>query len=887
MRFLRLLTLSLASACLLCAGAKGVTVSAYKLPAAGVFARIMAQTGTNFVYPSELLRNLEVTVYAKDLPLTEVLDKIFADTDITYKIKGKNVTLSRRKRQAQFTVSGYVREEGTGEALIGARIYNPDTRRATATNAAGFYSITLPAGSRSLSVTFPGFLPENRTINISSTSTQNFSLADITDENSTELHELVVTADKNRTISMQSSDVGHVNLSRHDITATPTIFGEADVIKSLQLQPGVSAGTEGLAGMYVHGGNHDENLYMLDNIPLYQINHLGGLFSAFNAEAIKNVDFYKSTFPARYDGRLSSVMDVHTKDGSLEEHHGSFKLGLTSGALNIDGPIWKGHTSYSLAVRRSWFEILSVPAMAIFNQVRQDHETAKTIAQYSFMDINAKINHHFSDRSQLYAMFYYGDDYLKGGTKYHYLYEEGDETRQKDISRLKWGNLVASLGWNFKLSPTLFGEFTAAYTHYRSSLKRDEEREAVYAGNGIVEDAIENNRRIYETRNDIHDWTFRTDFGWNPSSANRAIFGANFTLHSYTPQNDFARHFIQGEEISNALEIARIKASETNLYAGDDWDIIDPLRLSLGTSLSLFHIDSHNHLSLNPRASLRWLLNDRVTLKAAYSRMAQYVHQLTSSSLSLPTDQWVPIAGNLPPQHSDKISLGAYWEFADGDYGFNGEVFYKWMRNIVDYRDDWSLIPANAPWVDRLCTGKGTSKGVDLMLSRRAGKFTGHIAYSLLWADRQFDLKNGGHRFPSRYDNRHKINILLNWRINEKWEVNASWTGMSGNMVTLSAQDYELLKADNLPYFGKFYDEFLDLNAPTNNLRLPFYHRLDVGANRYTRHGMWNFSLYNAYSYMNVISVRKDYNIWILNDNHFRALRLLPIIPSVSYTWFF
>lgn len=887
----RIITLLALATVIAVAQAQSVTLKATSRPASAVFAELMRQTGKNFIYPSGLLDGMTVSVDADGESLGRVLDGMFRGTDISYKIKGNNVTLRRVRRQPQrLLVSGYVREQGTGESLIGALVVNPETRRTVATNSAGYYSIYVNPGRVVLSVTYPGFDAESRTMTVTSNAKADFALRERGEKGAHELSEVVVVADRNKAIAMESTDVGRLNLTRADITSTPTLFGEADIIKTLQLQPGVSAGVEGMAGMYVHGGSHDENLYMLDNIPLYQVNHFGGLFSAFNTEAIKNVDFYKSTFPAKYNGRLSSIMEVHTKDGGMEGHHGSFKLGLTSGAFNIDGPIIKGKTTYALALRRSWYDVLTIPGLAIYNAVRQDKEST-TVARYAFTDVNAKINHHFSDRSQLHAMFYFGEDFLKGGDKREVDDTEMDEKmRESGISKLRWGNLVASLGWNYAFSSKLFGEFTAAYTHYRSSLNR-EDKDYLESSGKVVEDS----HRDYTMRNSIRDWTFRADLGWRPAVGHHVTFGANYTYHTFLPQDNTTTLYNSGTVVSAASVRQQVHASEAAAYIGDDWEIAGPLRVSAGIHAGYFSVGDNSHWALDPRVSARWMINGNWSVKAAYARMSQYVHQLTQSAISLPTDQWVPIAGELKPQKSDKVSIAGYFSFGENrQFTASAEAYYKWMNNIIDYRDDYFLMPNETPWERQLCAGSGRAKGLDLMLTRNAGKITGHVAYSLLWADRRFDAKNGGERFPARFDNRHKINILVNWRINDKWELNASWTGMSGNRFTLYAQDYKLLDVPGMPIVGDpSFTGVVDLNQGINNYRLPFYHRLDIGVNRYTRHGMWNFSLYNAYCNMNVISVKKtrqgyfDADTQIYYKDTFQKFRLIPILPSVSYTWFF
>lgn len=862
--------------------AKGITFKATDRPAVEVFSELMQHTGYNFSYDASLLRGMRVSVNAVDAPIGSVLDSMFAGKGISYSIHGHNIILKKSSSSAStassVVVSGYVREKDSGEAVIGAIVRSGNT--VSATNSAGHYSLHTTPGPQTISVSYPGFTVINRAIDIASPQRIDF-LIDESGLQSLQLGEVTVEADRNSFIALHSTDIGRLNLTRADITSTPVMFGESDVIKTLQLQPGVSSGVEGLAAMYVHGGAGDENLYMLDNVPIYQINHFGGLFSAFNTEAIKNVDFYKSSFPARYDGRLSSVMSVNTRDGNLREHHGSLKLGLTSGAFNIDGPIVSDKTTYSFAMRRSWFELISVPGLAIYNSTRSDSKTAKTVAHYSFSDINAKINHHFNDRSQIHAMFYYGDDYLKGGDKH--MFTGGalpKERRQSDISRLQWGNIIGSIGWRMQFSSVTWGEITAAYSKYRSTL-RNSTSDFLDYGDGFTS----RRDRDYRFRNRISDWSVRADFGVSPAAGHKLTFGASYTLHRFTPSSVSTVLWNADSVVTDISVVQKVNAGEGAAYIGYEAELTPRLRIEAGMNAGIFNSSGKSKTHLSPRISSRWAINDMTSVKAGYSRMNQYVHQLVQSALALPTDQWVPVCGDLKPQSADKIFAGIYKRLYSG-LTVSAEIYYKWMHNLLDYHDYFYLMPQETPWEQLLCVGSGTAKGLDLMVSRDFGRITGHLAYSLLWADRTFPDKNNGRRFPARFDNRHKINILLNWKINDRWELNAAWTGMSGNRISLSYQDYELLPAPGLPYFGNItYTGSVDLGSSPNNYRLPFYHRLDLSAVRHTARGMWNFSLYNAYCNMNAISVRKirdDYSGY-----RYEKFRLIPVIPSVSYTWFF
>ncbi|MBD5356038.1 MAG: TonB-dependent receptor [Bacteroides sp.] len=877
--------------------AQNVTMTAINRNAESVFVELLQLTGKNFIYPSGLLKGLKVTVKADNTPLSDILDKMFEGTGISYKIKGNNVTLKREKIKnvPKYTISGFVKEESTDEVLLGATIYDIKSGKGTVTNANGFYSLTLPDGEVNLKVQYVGLesylsgvftLSQNKKLNIM------LALPH-------ELEEVVVNATVNNTKAMETTEIGSLNLTNAAIKATPVIFGESDVVKTLQLEPGISAGIEGMAGMYVHGGDTDENLYMLDNIPLYQVNHFGGLFSAFNVEALRNVDFYKTSFPAKYDGRLASFMDVHTKDGSLNEHHGSFRLGLTSGAFDINGPIWKDCTSYSFAIRRSWYDVITLPALAIINKI---DDSINTHLRYAFTDINAKLNHHFSDKSSAYIMFYYGEDYLYGGEddkgkkngSFDYIvhgisssldnitissdasYSGKNNSYTDTRSKLIWGNIVASAGWKYIFSPKLFGEITGAFTRYFSSLRNFKE-DYDFTGDEINSFT----RTSFSHHNNINDIIARVDFNCLLIPENKLDFGMSYTYHSFLPSRG-VHTLTKDDEVTNVYDnVPTYHANELNFYLSDDYSLGNWLRVNGGFHYSIFEIGGKTKSNLSPRLSFRVTPKHNFAIKAAYSRSAQYVHQLAESNISLPTDQWIPIIGSQKPQTADKIALGAYWCTPDRQFTFSVEGYYKWMHNLIDYTDDYYLVPPSDSWTEKLGVGEGKSKGIDFKITKEFGKITGHLAYSLLWADRRFPDKNKGQWFPARFDNRHKINIALAWKINSKWEVGASWTGMSGNRITLPLQCW------SDPYLGPWNFDMIYYEK-TNNYRLPFYHRLDLSAIRKTKHGYWTFSIYNAYSYMNVIAVRLDSDElngeWV---DMFQHIRAIPIIPSVSYTWLF
>lgn len=801
--------------------AQNVTIKAVNQPAATVFRSLIEQTGKNFVYSSDLLQGMKITVDAKSKPLKNVLNDIFQDTDIEYKIKGKNVVLKRKPKKKIKTKLKLV-------------------------------------SKLKLNVKAPDIEP-------------------------TMLDEIVVTS-RLESPAVSTAEIGAKKVTGDEVRNTPVIFGEADVIKALHTLPGVTESTEGMAGMNVHGGNADENLYMLDNVPLYQVNHFSGLFSAFNTDIIRYADFFKSSVPAKYDGRLSSFMDVRLKNGGRNGHHGSARLGLTSGAFNISGPIGK-KTTYLVGLRRSWYDVLTVPIFAVVNKSQDE----KVRFHYYFMDLNAKLTHHFSDKVNGFVSVYFGDDMLKTGAKDDF---DKDITpggsMEDDKHNFHWGNLVAQTGVNYRINPSLSAEFTGAYTRFFSELSyhdiwKTQEIDGIYTE---IERA--------KTSNNINDWIVRGDFDWQPNDNSRIRFGGNYIRHSFLPGTTTRVTETDTERMEMRDSTWRYGANEVNAYIEDDWTVTDKFRVNAGLHASVFYIDGKTKYGLSPRLSFSYRPTENVALKAAYTRTTQYVHQLTLSYLALPTDQWIPITGSFKPQTGDKIAVGGYWQSTNGDLAISVEGYYRWMHNLIDYRDEFYLHPPMEMWNARIVSGNGTAKGIDLMIEKQNGKITGHVAYSLAWTDRTFPEKNEGKTFPARFDNRHTVNVLMNWNISEKVQLSASWTGHSGNRFTLLPQMWET------PDFGKhqsYYTDEVPLRAPVNNYQLPFYHRLDLACTVRNSRGYWTFNLYNAYNHMNTIAIRRGHtdSAWINSntgyhwDSHpvFQKVKLLPIIPSISYTWLF
>lgn len=872
-----------------------VTLNMQKASVREILDEIQKQTGVTFSYESSLLSGLQKTTFrADDEALTDCLTRLFANLPVVYKMTGNVVVLKRKPKQV--TVSGFVRDKRSAESLIGASVYEAHSRVGTASNNFGFFSLTLPPGNITIRSSYIGYTSHQHILNGLECDT----VLTIELEPSASLEEVVITGQSNDKQSVLSTQMGALEINQQTIRSTPVMFGEADIIKTLQLTPGVSAGTEGTAGMYVRGGNVDENLFLIDGNPVYQINHIGGIFSAFNPEAISGMDFFKSGFPSRYGGRLSSVVDVHTKEGNMKEYHGSASIGLISGNLNFEGPIIKDRTSFNIGLRRTWLDVLSAPAVAIANKITKKDGT-RLRARYAFHDLNLKVNHIFNDRSRMYLSLYNGNDVLKGGsTDFPDQDSDNNYNYDSDVS-LRWGNIMATAGWTYVFNNRLFGKVSGVFTRYHSRLRNTEHDVVGNEGDEDYSDSFREN----ETNTGITDFGLRTSFDYLPASAHHIRFGGDYLVHRFHPEYNRSVAYEKNEETS--VEIGQEFANdllwghEAGVYAEDDWTLSSAVRLNAGLRFSLFNVQGKTYTGLEPRVSLRWLLDDNLSFKASYSRMNQYVHLISNSFISLPTDAWMPVTRKLKPLISDQVSAGFYYNL-NKEYNFSVEGYYKTLDNLLEYRDGHTFTPSFVNWEDKLTAGEGRSYGAEFMVRKETGRTTGWVGYGLSWSDRQFDELNQGARYPARFDNRHKLNIVVMHKISPKVELSAAWSYASGNHVTLSLENYyengtgSPTNNDNR-YMGA--SESIDYYEGRNNYQLPAYHRLDLGIKIYRpkkkgRMGIWTVSIYNVYSRMNPFMIYKsDKTVpdpgssYGKNVPVFKTIGIMPIIPSISYTYKF
>ena len=776
------------------------------------------------------------------------------------------------------TVSGLITDAASGETLIGAGA--TVGKDGAVTNNFGFYSLSVPksSGKVEISYSYVGYTTQTISVPALKDTTVNVTLVP-----GASLQEAVVTAQKESGI--EATKMSAIEVPIAAIKSAPALFGEADVLKTIQMLPGVQGGTEGFSGLYVRGGGPDENLLMLDGIPIYNAEHMLGIFSVFQPEAVKKITLYKGAFPARYGGRISSILDVRTNDGNLYETHGSFGISMISDKLHLEGPLWKGKTSYSIS-GRGMHTLLLTPILKLTG----------FDGNYFFYDLDAKLTHRFSDRDRLYFNVYNGldDFYYKNTDDYTNGMTGGAVTDSQNLG-IRWGNTVAALRWNHVMSPKLFANTTVAFNRYKMKMGSDLVSKEVQP-NGT----IDNNQYNFDYRSGMRDWVAKVDFDYTPTPSQQVKFGAEYTFHTFIPETltTFAQETsggaVQLDTTINMKSNAAQIGHEANLYIEDDIRLGSRVTLNPGLHASLFGTQGKTYWSLEPRMSAKVNFTQDWSAKASYSRMSQYVHLLSSSQLSLPIDLWVPITKNIRPETSNQYSLGLYYDGIPG-WEFSLEGYYKSINNVLEYKEGVAFLFDSSGWENKVEVGSGRAMGLELFIEKTMGRTTGWLGYTLAKSDRLFPTINHGERFPYRYDRRHNINLVVNHKFNEKFDLSATWNYASGGVTTLPERTIVMMSpTGDLRYS--------DLVTSRNNYRLPSSHTLNLGFNFHKKHnrgeGIWNLSVYNAYNHMNPSLVLKENDTTGImtqspdgtisweraSEVRLKKITLLPFFPSIGYT---
>lgn len=837
------------------------------------------ETGINTAFNEAELNDKKITLTFEKELLSEVLEAILENENLEYKLVGNTVSIFRAKKvkkkpsrkavkkakkkevEENFTLSGYILDASSKETLIGASVYLPELNQGTTSNEYGFYSLTLPKAEYEMHFSYLGYKQEETMINLDSDQTYS---SELILEN--QLSEVVITDDAT-TLRHSETKMSVHKLSLDKLEAIPVLMGERDLIKMIQLMPGIQSGSEGSTGLYVRGGGPDQNLILIDGVPIYNVNHLFGFLSTLNGEAIKNAEIYKGGFPARFGGRLSSIMDIRMKEGNMEEMHGSISMGLISGRFNLEGPIKKNKTSFHISGRRTWLDAITGPAQRASNATERNN--------YFFYDLNAKVNHKFSEKSRLFFGTYLGKDYLK------YRYRLNSEKEDGD---LMWGNWISSLRWNYRVTPKLFANTTVYNSFYdfefSDIISRSPDSEIGYID-------------TYNSKSKIRDYGAKVDLNYLPSPGHHIRFGLGAIQHNFTPTVNF-QSFQEGSEppVTITQAAKETKAIEASAYIENDMAITSKIRLNAGVHFSHFNVNNINYSSVQPRAALSYGLNDISSVKLSYSNMTQFLHLLASPGLGLPTDLWVPSTDIVKPEHSVQYALG-YTRSLSQSLELTVEGYYKTLGNVLEYKSGFNIFTGSDNWEEKVLVGDGHSYGAEVMLEKRIGKTTGWIGYTWSRSFRNFPDIAQGKTFPYKYDRRHDISIAATHKLNDRIDFGLIWVYGTGNTYTLGANNYNALGAGAEPLYATgLISQLQTINhVPNrNNQRAPAYHRLDLSVNfhKLKKRGKrtWSFGFYNAYSRQNPFTVtlaeRPDNN-----ELYLKQTSLIPIIPFATYLFKF
>ena len=751
------------------------------------------------------------------------------------------------------TISGFVKDARSGESLTGAVIY-PEENPAIgiATNSYGYFSLTLPTGKYSLVVQFLGYKTKKVALDLK----ENLQLSFEMEEESIALREITITGEKNNYNVVQSELISKINV--REIQNIPVILGEKDIMKTIQLLPGVTPAGEGNAGFYVRGGGVDQNLILLDEAPVYNPSHLLGFFSTFNSDAIKDITLYKGGFPAEYGGRLSSVVDIKMSEGNNKHFHISGGIGLIASRLEIEGPLFKSKSSFMIAARRTYADL--------FLRLLPRHGADSTASKSTlyFYDLNIKANYELSSKDRLYFSCYLGrDNFNLGG-----------------VLGLNWGNVTATTRWNHIINDKIFSNTSLIFNKYSYNFNVD-------VGNLTM-----------KVLSEIQDWNLKEDIHFYLNSNNTIKFGFNSIYHTFVPSKVDSSAFLRVRSMDNRY------ALENALYISNEQTITPHIKATYGLRYSLFSsigpgtIFTYNQVAdvvdsvvypkgkifstyggFEPRLLVNFIINDSSSIKVSYAKTRQYIHLLSNTTSTTPFDLWVPSNINILPEIANQYTLGYFRNFSSNMYETSVELYYKTFQNQIDYRNGANLI-LNNKVESQLVFGKGWGYGAEFLIRKKYGKLTGWISYTLSKTKRQFPDINNGNVFLAKQDRPNNLAIVGMYELNPKITFSATWIFYSGNVVTFPSGRY-VVDGNIVPYYTE-----------RNGYRMPDYHRLDIGLTWQRKkserfESNWSFSIYNVYGRSNAyaINFQEDPN----NPTRMQAVQisLFRFVPAFSYNFKF
>lgn len=771
------------------------------------------------------------------------------------------MALTGLSAQKRYTISGYVRENSSKELLPGVNIYVPSLKLGAITNNYGFYSLSLPEGEYDIIYSYVGYEASLQKIKLTGNVTVDVNL------NNSTLSEVVISGSKAEKVS-ETTQISMVSIPVSQIKDIPSLLGEKDVFKALQLMPGVQKGSEGSSGLYVRGGGPDQNLIILDDAPVYNASHLFGFFSIFNGDALKSIELTKGGFPARFGGRLSSVVEMTMKDGNKQKLSGEAGIGIISSRILLEGPIKKDVSSFIISGRRTYIDVLMQPFIGDGSEK----------AGYYFYDLNAKVSHDLSKSDRIYISGYFGRD------KFYFTDNWGNGYKEK--AGLYWQNATATVRWNHLFTPKVFANASFIFSRYNMKIYN--------------EDKSPYHKYSLEYISGIRDFSFKYDLENSISPYYQIRTGISLINHRFSPS---AIVEIDDQANTNTNKRTLYESLEGGAYIENHFTNKENLKANAGFRYSNLFVGKKIYHGVEPRLVVNYKLLPNLSVKAGYAEMNQYIHLLSNTGIGLPTDLWVPSTERVKPQHSRQYSAGIAKDFANTDFTVTVEGYYKKSKRIVGYKPGANFLGIDDPtsaeeftWEDNVTQGTGKSYGTEFLIHKKSGRFSGWIGYTLSWTKLQFDDVNHGKEFWAKYDRRHDLSVVGIYKITPKVTFSTTWVYGTGNAITMPLGDYPAAINNPLLAFSGMlghsvaipsqYDYVNDYGG-LNSSRMKPYHRLDLAVQfikkkeRYERR--WELGLYNAYS-------RKNPFYYFIDNNSetqktvLKQVSIFPAVPSVTYS---
>lgn len=829
--------------------------------------KIESQTTFNFNYnPNDVKQNFDLN-RNKNYDLEDLLQQLVKANNLNFTIEGEQIILykiRKKKKIPLHTINGYVEDFKSKERLIGAHIIIPEFGKGTISNEFGFFSITIPHGDIKINSSYIGYNEKLTPISHKKDTTLIIQLKTLAF-----IDEIEIIAEKKKIT--EQSEMSSVSLTQKQLNSNPSFLGEADIIRSIQSLPGISSSNNINPGLIVRGGGQDQNLILLDGVTLYNITHLLGLFSIFNNDVIKNTTLIKGAFPARYAGRLSSILDIRMNDGDLEDIHGTGSISMIASKFTLQGPLQNNKTSFVISGRRSYADLLIKPFIPELNAA----DAEGIDPQFSFYDTYFKLQHILNNNHRLFLNLYKGKD------KYGAL--EKKPLRDSN-NGIKWGNDIVNLRWNWEINNKLFANTSIHFLKFNQSYNFLQKNKTV-------------NDNLYSAdyRSNLRDLSFNLKFDYVPSPEHYVRFGITSQLHDYNPGSSRVKEESINVTLDTMIVRRNISSQEFNVFVEDDFKYSN-FNINAGLNFSSFFVENKLYASLQPRLSANLKLKNNISVKASYSKMTQYNYLVTSESSFFISDLWVTSTNKIKPQNSWLVATGLVYTPSD-NIELSLEGYYKYMKNVLNYKSgvENTFGSSMDDWESELIQGEGESYGLELFARKTEGRLNGWISYALSWNWRQYDTINNGNKYPFKYDSRHQFSIFSNYKFSDRINLSVQWNFSSGNFTTLSTTQVPINILPSVGINSGLIINGVDISTNRNNYQFSNSHRLDFSLSftkkKKTHTRIWSIGLINAYQAKNPTYVR---SVFTTNDEdpntinkQFQEVSILPVLPSISYRFEF